>query len=191
VFPELLARCSSLSPTQISALQDHYDLLCRWNKVLNLTTINGLEEAVDRHYCESLFLADRLPELGSFVDVGSGAGFPGFVVAIARPNCSVTLVESHQRKAVFLREASRETPNIKVVAARAETVKGTFDWLVSRAVSYQDLSAVVPRLAPRLALLSGAEEPPASWQFQWENLPLPGGKNRFLRIGGIVSRETN
>jgi 16S rRNA (guanine527-N7)-methyltransferase len=191
VFPELLARCSSLSPVQVAALKDHYDLLCRWNKVLNLTTIDRLEDAVERHYCEALFLADRLPELGSFADIGSGAGFPGFVVAIARPNCSVTLVESHQRKAVFLREASRKVPNIKVRAARAETIHETFDWMISRAVSYQDLSAVVPRLAPRIALLSGAEEPPATWPFEWQTTPLPGGKNRFLRIGEIVSRETN
>jgi 16S rRNA (guanine(527)-N(7))-methyltransferase RsmG len=191
VFPELLARCSSLSPVQISALQDHYDLLCRWNKVLNLTTVDRLEEAVERHYCEALFLASHLPELGSFVDIGSGAGFPGFVVAIARPNCSVTLVESHQRKAVFLREASRKVSNIKVRAARAETITESFDWLLSRAVSYQDLSAVVPRLAPRIALLSGAEEPPVSWPFQWQTVPLPAGKQRFLRIGEIVSRETN
>jgi 16S rRNA (guanine527-N7)-methyltransferase len=191
VFPELLARCSSLSPVQVAALKDHYDLLCRWNKVLNLTTIDRLEDAVERHYCEALFLADRLPELGSFADIGSGAGFPGFVVAIARPNCSVTLVESHQRKAVFLREASRKVPNIKVRAARAETIQESFDWMISRAVSYQDLSAVVPRLAPRIALLSGAEEPPATWPFEWQTTPLPGGKNRFLRIGEIVSRETN
>jgi len=191
VFPELLARCSDVSSVQVAALKDHYDLLCRWNKVLNLTTVDRLEEAVERHYCEALFLAERLPELGSFVDIGSGAGFPGFVVAVARPNCSVTLVESHQRKAVFLREASRTLPNVKVRAARAETVQQSFDWLISRAVSYQDLSAVVPRLAPRIALLSGAEEPPSSWPFRWETVPLPNGKQRFLRIGEIVSRETN
>jgi len=113
-------------------LSDHYDLLCRWNKVLNLTTIERLEEAVERHYCESLFLAGHLPESGSFVDIGSGAGFPGFVVAAARPNCSVTLVESHQRKAVFLREASRKLPNVRVRAVRAESITESFDWLISR-----------------------------------------------------------
>jgi len=190
VFPELISRCATLGPEQVAALEAHYALLCKWNKVLNLTTIDKLEEAVERHYCESLMLADRLPETASVVDIGSGAGFPGFVVAIARPGCSVTLVDSHQRKAVFLREVSRKVPNVKVQAKRAELVQGSFDWLISRAVSYQDLSAVVPRLAPRIALLSGAEEPPPAWPFRWEAAPLPG-RNRFLRVGEVVSRETN
>ena len=185
MFPELVARCSDLSGPQVATLSDHYDLLCRWNKVLNLTTIERLEEAVERHYCESLFLAGHLPESGSFVDIGSGAGFPGFVVAAARPNCSVTLVESHQRKAVFLREASRKLPNVRVRAVRAESITESFDWLISRAVSYQDLSSVVPRLASRIAVLSGGEEPPAAWPFRWQTIPLPNGKQRFLRLGEL------
>ncbi len=106
---ERLRGIVELSPGQIAALEAHYELLVRWNKTVNLTTITSLEEAVERHYCESLFLGAHLPA-GNLrvVDVGSGAGFPGFPVAILRPECSVTLVESHQRKAVFLREASRK-----------------------------------------------------------------------------------
>jgi 16S rRNA (guanine527-N7)-methyltransferase len=183
VFRELLARYASVSPEQAAALEAHYELLCRWNKTLNLTRVEKIEEAVERHYCESLFLAERLPERASVVDIGSGAGFPGFVVAVARPQCAVTLVESHQRKAVFLREASRKLENLRVKAVRAEAVAETFDWMVSRAVSYEDLSPVVPRIAPRLALLSGAEEPPKSWPYEWEVAPLPSGKQRFLRVG--------
>lgn len=191
MFRDLVSRCASLNADQIAALEAHYELLCRWNKVLNLTTINRLEEAVERHYCEALFLASHLPDLASIVDIGSGAGFPGFVVGVAKPSCAVTLVESHQRKAVFLREAARKRPNIKVLSIRAEAVKDGFDWMISRAVSYKDLSAVVPKMAPKLALLSGSEEPPAVWPYTWTVLPLPSGKNRFLRIGKFVSRETN
>jgi 16S rRNA (guanine527-N7)-methyltransferase len=186
----LLARCVGVSQSQAVALEEHYDLLCRWNKVLNLTRIDRVEDAVERHYCESLFLATHLPETGSVVDIGSGAGFPGFVVAVARPQCSVTLIESHQRKAVFLREASRCIPNLRVRAVRAERVNDSFDWLISRAVSYSDLSDSVPRLAPNVVLLSGAEEPPASWPLAWQIEPLPSGRQRFLRIGHVVSRET-
>ena len=103
-----LACIIDLSPAQVSALDAHYQLLLRWNRTLNLTRVESLEEAVERHYCESVFLASHLPAGPLRVaDIGSGAGFPGFPVAVARPDCQVTLIESHQRKAVFLREASR------------------------------------------------------------------------------------
>jgi hypothetical protein len=111
------------------------------------------------------------------------------VVAIARPDCSVTLVESHQRKAVFLKEAARRLGNVRVLAVRAESVQERFDWLVSRAVSYEDLAPAI-RLAPRVVLLGGAEEPPAAWPFHWK-VKLISGKQRFLRLGTPVSRETN
>jgi len=185
VFPELISRCAALGSEQVAALEAHYALLCKWNKVLNLTTVDRLEEAVERHYCESLFLAQHLTP-GTVADVGSGAGFPGFVVAVVRPDCSVTLIESHQRKAVFLREAARKLPNVRVIAQRAEQVSTVFDWAISRAVSYSDLAKSIRRLSRRVALLTGAEEPPADWSLEWEAIPLPSGKQRFLR----VSRET-
>src|SRR5580693_2056204 len=147
-----------LSPGQIAALQAHYELLVRWNKTVNLTTITSLEEAVERHYCESLFLGTHLPA-GALrvVDVGSGAGFPGFPVAILRPECTVALVESHQRKAVFLREARAELGNIRVIGARAETLgQGSYDWVVSRAVRPSEVLAL--NLAPQAAvLMSGSD----------------------------------
>jgi len=180
-----------LSDEQAAALEAHYELLCRWNKVLNLTRVEKLEEAVERHYCESLCLAERL-SAGSVADVGSGAGFPGLVVAIARPECSVTLIESHQRKAVFLREASRGLRNVSVAAKRAEEVRERFDWVVSRAVSYGDLGRSIQRLSGSgVALLTGIEEPPTAWGMQWESAPLPSANQRFLRIAHLVSRETS
>jgi 16S rRNA (guanine527-N7)-methyltransferase len=183
-FRRALARCAALLDEQAATLEAHYHLLCRWNKVLNLTRVDSLHHAVERHYCESLFLASRLTP-GAVADVGSGAGFPGLVVAVARPDCDVALIESHRRKAVFLREASRSLPNVRVLAHRAEEVLGRFDWLVSRAVSYDDLAPSL-RLGRRVALLSGAEEPPPCWGFDWDVTPLPAAKQRFLR----VSRET-
>lgn len=177
-----------VTESQAAALARHYDLLVRWNRVLNLTRVENLGEAIERHYGESLFLAKAIPEVVGLriADVGSGPGFPGFPLAVARPDCQVTLIESHQRKAVFLREASRDLPNVRVLAARAEDVAERFDWLVSRAVSYDDLSDPVRRFGSRVALLTGAEEPPASWNLTWATNSLPSGKNRFLR----VSRET-
>jgi 16S rRNA (guanine527-N7)-methyltransferase len=189
VFAELLREklrgIVELSSAQIAALEAHYELLVRWNKALNLTTITSLEEAVERHYCESLLLGGHLPA-GPLrvVDVGSGAGFPGFPVAILRPDCSVTLVESHQRKAVFLREASRKIGNVRVIAKRVEAVEEKFDHVISRAVSYKDLSGSLKKLAPVADLLTGMEEPPAMLGMVWEKtVDIPWGNARFLRVG--------
>lgn len=173
-----------LSAEQVSALEAHYELMVRWNKTVNLTTITSLDQAVERHYCESLFLGAHLPEGAlRIVDVGSGAGFPGFPVAILRPDCVVTLVESHRRKAVFLREASRKLGNVRVIPKRAEEVEEEFDHLVSRAVSYEDLRKSLKGLAPVADLLTGAEDPP-NLGFNWnEPIVIPWGKVRFLRVG--------
>jgi 16S rRNA (guanine527-N7)-methyltransferase len=183
---------AELTDAQAEALESHYDLLVRWNRTLNLTAIRDLPEAVERHYGESLFLAARLPA-GSLriADVGSGAGFPGLPVAIYRPDCLVTLIESHQRKAVFLKEAARGLSNVRVLARRAEQVaeqvnekNEEFDLAVSRAVSYSDLSPSLKALAPAAYLLGGAESAPDDMGFVWESpVPLPWGKQRFLRMG--------
>src|SRR5208283_5706443 len=144
-----LAGIVELAPGQVEALKAHYQLLLRWNRTLNLTSIRRMEEAVERHYCESLFLGAHLPQGAlRIADIGSGAGFPGLPVAVLRPDCAVTLIESHQRKAVFLREASRSLPNVRVLARRAEDVKEQFDWAISRAVSYQDVASFLKNLAP-------------------------------------------
>ncbi len=186
---QLLAQLCPLPEERLTLLEQHYRLLVKWNKVLNLTRVDRPEEAAERHYAEALFLASRLPE-GQFrvADIGSGAGFPGIPAAIFRPEWAVTLIESHQRKAVFLREASRGLSNVRVLAMRAEAVTETFDWAISRAVSYAGLEPSLRRLAKRAALLTGAEEPPAALGFAWEEpVALPWGEQRFLR----VSRETS
>lgn len=184
-FRELLAERVSLPPAQLDALEAHYELLLRWNKVLNLTSIRNVADTVERHYCEALFLADHVPPGAlRIADVGSGAGFPGFPVAVARPDCTVTLIESHRRKAVFLREASRKLPNVHIAAQRAEAVRESFDVVVSRAVSYEDLLSSLGKLAAAALLLTGREAPPAMLGFAWNDaIRLPWGDQRFLRIG--------
>jgi hypothetical protein len=105
-------------------------------------------------------------------------------VAVFRPDCSVTLIESHQRKAVFLREASRNLPNVRVLARRAEDVGEQFDWAISRAVSYEDLAPFLKSLAASVDLLTGGEEPPDGIGFVWQSAILvPWGGQRFLRSG--------
>lgn len=182
---------ADLSSQQLSALERHYDLMLKWNKVLNLTRITDEVEAVERHYFESLFLASHLPSAAQRIsDIGSGPGFPGIPVAVLRPDCELTLIESHLRKAVFLREATRALPNVKVLARRAEEVDCEFDLITSRGVSYEDLAPAVAKLASSALLLTGDEMPPADWIWDWEAIPVPGRRATYLRIGSKVSRET-
>ena len=188
MFAELLSKRLEaridLSPLQVELLQKHFELLQRWNKVLNLTSIQEPEEIIKRHYCESLFLGRHLP-LGplSIVDVGSGAGFPGIPVAVLRPECTVVLVESHQRKSVFLREATREMANTRVIAKRIEDLEERFDWAIARAVKYADIDQSLSKIAIRVAFLGG-EERPSDNRFTW-NTPIfvPWGRKRNLWLG--------
>jgi 16S rRNA (guanine(527)-N(7))-methyltransferase RsmG len=179
MFRELLARefapYGTLSPAQLDQLESHYGLMLHWNAKLNLTRIDSIEQAAQLHYCESLFAGQRLPP-GPLrvVDVGSGAGFPGIPIAILRPECAVTLVESHRRKAVFLSEAIRYLPNVKVVTDRAENLKAEFDWLVSRAINPTEILKL--NLANNLAILVGASEASAFGKSEI----LPWGEHRHL-----------
>jgi 16S rRNA (guanine(527)-N(7))-methyltransferase RsmG len=128
---------------------------------MNLTTVKAGPEMVIRHYCESLFFAAHLPAAHkaiSILDVGSGAGFPGIPMAILKPDWRVTLVESSQRKAVFLRESSRHLQNVSVVAQRMESVSAHGDWVVSRAVDPQEVLGNVPRLASNVGLMLGEDD---------------------------------
>jgi len=186
---ERLAGLAELSPAQAAALEAHYRLLVKWNRVLNLTSIDKVVDVVERHYCESVVAGVELPS-GSWtvVDVGSGAGFPGVPIAIMRPECRITLVESHQRKAVFLKEGTRGLANVRVLACRVEAVTEEFDWLVSRAVSYGDLFPRLKKLGRNVELLTGAEPPPAGCGVEWaRSKKLPWAKQRYLwfGVGGV------
>jgi 16S rRNA (guanine(527)-N(7))-methyltransferase RsmG len=155
-FCDVLARefgCSgTLSEEQLTSLERHFSLLLQWNRRMNLTTVQDTEEAVRLHYCESLFLGKSLPSGHlRIADIGSGAGFPGFPVAVLRPECQVDLIESNRRRAVFLREASRGIGNVRVVAARAESLRDRYDWIISRAVTPAEVLAL--QIAPMAAIL--------------------------------------
>jgi 16S rRNA (guanine527-N7)-methyltransferase len=184
-----------LSDVQVAQLYAHYQLLERWNEKINLTSLKPGIELVIRHYCESLFFGAQMPGGGdsaTLVDVGSGAGFPGVPIAVLHPSWPVTLVESNQRKSVFLREASRHMENISVLPERAEVVKAGFDWVVSRAVNPEDLLANVPRLGRNVGLLLGEVNYLALRKFTsiaWsEPVRLPWGDRRLCVFG--VSRGT-
>lgn len=99
-----------ISPETRDRLEQYLALLGKWQKVVNLVGPATLPEAWGRHFIDSAQIAPLLPE-GRFrlYDLGSGAGFPGLVLAILRPDIEVHLVESDERKAAFLSTVSRET----------------------------------------------------------------------------------
>ncbi len=184
-----------LTSQQVGLLESHFALLNRWNRTLNLTSVRDMKDAVTRHYGESLFLAAHLPEkCASVADLGSGAGFPGIPMAVLRPECTVTLIESHQRKAVFLKEATRHLGNVRVLAKRAEAMEGRFDWLVSRAVAPKEVLQFVPGLASNVALLLAQEDASkllldSKLRFE-EPIPMPWLARSVLLLGSHVPRET-
>lgn len=178
IVRQKLAGIVDVSDERLKAMEQHYELLLRWNSRMNLTTVTELHEAAVRHYCESVFLT-TVVDGGSVVDIGSGAGFPGIPMAIARWDWRFDLVEAHQRKAVFLREAARGLENVRVICARAETVSGSYDWMVSRAVDPRAL--VKLKVARRFALLIGAED--ASRIPVSAITPLPWGNQRVVAVG--------
>jgi 16S rRNA (guanine(527)-N(7))-methyltransferase RsmG len=115
-----------LTDDQFDRLIEHYRLLRRWNRQLNLTRITEPEEAARLHYAESLFGAHFISEAPSVLDIGSGAGFPSIPMAVLRPDVQITAVEANWKKALFLKEA-KETlvlSNFDVIVARFEEL----DW---------------------------------------------------------------
>jgi 16S rRNA (guanine527-N7)-methyltransferase len=169
-----------LAPETAEKFSAYLTLLQKWNARTNLTAIRDEEGILSRHFLESILCAHKLPQgIVSLLDFGSGAGFPGIPIALIRPEISVTLAESQNKKAAFLREAVRTLGlETKVHAARAETLQSTFDAVTLRAVDNmaQAIPAAIQLLNPNgwLAILTTLEDAPAiqtkaseSAQFHW------------------------
>src|SRR3984893_11044669 len=132
-----------LSPFQLQHISTYIDILVRWNARINLTSIREPEEIVTRHFGESLFAACHLfpgassgPTLSEasvpsmvnnfarVADLGSGAGLPGLPIKLWAPHIALTLIESNQKKATFLREVTRALilTDVNVYSDRAQTL---------------------------------------------------------------------
>src|SRR6202023_772713 len=206
-----------LSPFQLQSISTYIDILVRWNARLNLTSIRDPEAIVTRHFGESLFAACHLfptasavpalneasvPSLvGDFArprvaDLGSGAGLPGLPIKIWAPHIALTLIESNQKKATFLREVTRTLilTDVNVYPDRAETLatQSRFDLVTLRAVErFADVVAIAARLvapAGRLALLIGTSQlhqvQTLLADFSWPDpLAVPRSQFRILLVG--------
>lgn len=113
-----------MPPDLDKKLSQYKALLLKWSKTINLVSPATLKDIDRRHIQDSLQLASLLPEgTKTLIDIGSGAGFPGLVLAMIRPEIEVHLVESDQRKCSFMRTVSRETFTPVVIHnTRAENV---------------------------------------------------------------------
>jgi 16S rRNA (guanine527-N7)-methyltransferase len=155
----------------LATLWTYLELLSRWNARTNLTAVRDPEAIVRRHFGESLAVAQFLRtryKLGGMTlfDLGSGAGFPGAPIAAACPALRVTLIESQNKKATFLKELVRTLPipNAQVHASRAETLREKADLVTMRAVDRSEAMVKVAQelLVPRgtLVMMLGAEQAP-------------------------------
>ncbi|MBE2211485.1 MAG: 16S rRNA (guanine(527)-N(7))-methyltransferase RsmG [Xanthomonadaceae bacterium] len=127
----------ALTPSLLAYLA----LLVRWNATYNLTAIRDPREMVTKHLLDSLVMAPFVPD-APLADLGTGPGLPGIPLAIARPGCTVTLVESNGKKARFLREAVRtlKLTNARIAESRAEALAepGAYAAITARALATLD-----------------------------------------------------
>ncbi|PKO91417.1 MAG: 16S rRNA (guanine(527)-N(7))-methyltransferase RsmG [Betaproteobacteria bacterium HGW-Betaproteobacteria-10] len=127
------------------------NLLLKWNKVYNLTALRDPEQAISHHLLDSLVI---LPQVGAgnLLDVGSGGGLPGIPLAIARPELSITMVDTVQKKSTFLQQAAIELglKNVAVHHARVEEMSGQYAQISARAFAELALFVSLTRhlLAP-------------------------------------------
>jgi 16S rRNA (guanine527-N7)-methyltransferase len=183
-----------LSLAQLQQLSDYLELLLRWNEKTNLTSVREPEEIVKRHFGESLFLASALSgEAGmSGIDLGSGAGFPGIPLKIYSPHIAVTLIESQNKKATFLKEVIRKLTltSIDVFSGRAEAFREKADLVTLRAVERFDevlpVAAGLVKPSGRLALLIGSGQVPAAERllpgFRIATTTVPQSHERVLLL---------
>lgn len=125
------------SPLLLEKLSVYLDLLLKWNARTNLSAVREPREIVRRHFGESLFAASNVLTGSTLLDLGSGAGFPGIPIQLAHPELRVTLAESQNKKASFLREVVRTLGLVtEVFADRVENMPAArrFDVVTLRAV---------------------------------------------------------
>lgn len=179
-----------LSDRTLDALHAHYQELSVWNQRLSLIGPGTIDEILERHYGESLAALPLVPG-GVGLDIGSGAGFPGLVLAAARPGLEMTLVEARERKWAFLSAAARKASlpcrclNVRVSVPLPAGIPASLDLVTARALKLDPdvLGALAERLGPagRILLWVGEEDPalPATLA-PGRSLKIPGSQRRRI-----------
>lgn len=136
----------TVTKEELLKLTKYYNMLIEWNAKINLTRITSPKDVYLKHFYDSLTLvkAIDLTKITSLCDIGSGAGFPGIVLKIFYPNLSITLLDSLNKRVIFLNEVIKELAlkDIKALHSRSEDYHGTFDLITARAVA--NLSNLIP-----------------------------------------------
>jgi 16S rRNA (guanine527-N7)-methyltransferase len=184
-----------LGAAQVEQLLDYLALLAKWNSVYNLTSVREPAQMVVQHLLDSLAAVPAFADAREVLDVGAGGGLPGIVLAIARPQMKVALIDTVHKKTAFLTQVKAELglANVSVHTMRVEQLRaGPFDTITSRA--FADLSDFVEWSGHLLAeggrfiALKGTapaeerERLPAPWQVtEVRPLRVPGlGAERHL-----------
>lgn len=132
-----------LLPEHAEKLEKYAEILLEWNQKMNLTAVTVPEEIVLKHFIDSILGAKYLPEGVSLCDVGTGAGFPGLPLKIFRPDIRLTLMDSLNKRVLFLKEVVRELSldGVEEIHIRAEDAgkssifREKFDVVTARAVA--------------------------------------------------------
>jgi 16S rRNA (guanine527-N7)-methyltransferase len=189
----------TISESQEAKFSAYLDLILRWNARMNLTAVRAAVDIQSRHFVESIACAQLLPQgIGSVLDFGSGAGFPGIPIAICRPEIAVTLAESQSKKAAFLQEAVRTLGlGSRIFASRAEELAESFGCVTLRAVDHMELAiASASKLVKPggwLAVLTthsefGSVRTAAAERLEWlDPIALPAADQRILAIAKTSS----
>lgn len=150
MFKDILVEQAKLSQIeltdeQIEKLTRYYELLIEWNGKMNLTALTEPSDVALKHFCDSILLLKyaEIPENSSLIDVGTGAGFPSLPIKIVRPDIKLCLLDSLNKRLVFLSEVVKELGlnDVKIVHSRAEDgarkaeLREKFDFATSRAVA--------------------------------------------------------
>lgn len=132
-----------ISDIQIKQFYDYMNLLIEWNKKINLTAIIEPDEIILKHFIDSLTINNEIKRGDKIADIGTGAGFPGIPIKILNPENEVVLIDSLNKRLIFLDEVINKLglKNISTVHARAEEIghnkmyREQFDIVTSRAVA--------------------------------------------------------
>jgi 16S rRNA (guanine527-N7)-methyltransferase len=194
---QLLQPFIELDEMRLQIISKYIDLLLKWNARINLTAIRDPQEIVQRHFGESFFVAKYVlaqRSVETAIDLGSGAGFPGVPLAILAPDIQLTLIESQQKKATFLKELIYllGLKNVTVFSDRAENYLGRAELVMFRAVEkFDQVLKMAERLTEaggRIAMMIGSGQVELASRLVvevgWsEAVTIPSGHSRELLIG--------